>query len=222
MCARARWTACRPTCPAAAASPSGCGWPRSPPPTAWRSPGTARPHLHAHVAAATPNLRHLEWFHDHVRIESMFFDGTLDPAGGVIRPDPDAPGHGLTLRRADAEAYRWPWRVRTQDGEPVAVAGRLAGRAGRSGPDEPPRSPVPHAAFLRRRAPRPGPPRPGPGRRLRAQAGPLSQGEAHRLRVGVRLPDIYAVAPEHLVPDPADAPAEPPDRSRAGHRRLRR
>jgi hypothetical protein len=43
-------------------------------------------HLHAHAAAATPNLRHLEWFHDHVRIESLFFDGTLDPAGGVIRP----------------------------------------------------------------------------------------------------------------------------------------
>lgn len=32
------------------------------------------PHLHAHVAAATPNLRHIEWFHDHVRIENMFFE----------------------------------------------------------------------------------------------------------------------------------------------------
>jgi len=36
----------------------------------------------------------------------MFFDGTLDPAGGVIRPDPAAPGLGLTLRAADAEPYR--------------------------------------------------------------------------------------------------------------------
>jgi L-alanine-DL-glutamate epimerase-like enolase superfamily enzyme len=68
--------------------------------------GHCGPHLHAHVAAATPNLRHLEWFHDHVRIESMFFDGTLDPAGGTIRPDPAAPGLGLTLRRADTERYR--------------------------------------------------------------------------------------------------------------------
>jgi L-alanine-DL-glutamate epimerase-like enolase superfamily enzyme len=68
--------------------------------------GHCGPHLHAHVAAAVPNLRHLEWFHDHVRIESLFFDGTLDPAGGVIRPDPDAPGLGLTLRTADAEPYR--------------------------------------------------------------------------------------------------------------------
>jgi len=59
-----------------------------------------------HVAAATPNLRHLEWFHDHTRIESMFFDGTLRPAGGVVRPADDAPGHGLTLRTGDADQYR--------------------------------------------------------------------------------------------------------------------
>jgi L-alanine-DL-glutamate epimerase-like enolase superfamily enzyme len=68
--------------------------------------GHCGPHLHAHAAAATPNLRHLEWFHDHVRIESMFFDGALDPAGGTVRPDPAAPGLGLTLREPDAEHYR--------------------------------------------------------------------------------------------------------------------
>jgi L-alanine-DL-glutamate epimerase-like enolase superfamily enzyme len=68
--------------------------------------GHCAPHLHAAVATAIPNLRHLEWFHDHVRIESMFFDGTLDPAGGVVTPDPDAPGLGLALRAADAERYR--------------------------------------------------------------------------------------------------------------------
>ena len=39
---RVRSTACRPTCPAAAASPSGCARPRWPPRSAWRSPGTAR------------------------------------------------------------------------------------------------------------------------------------------------------------------------------------
>jgi L-alanine-DL-glutamate epimerase-like enolase superfamily enzyme len=68
--------------------------------------GHCAPHLHAAVAATVPNLRHLEWFHDHVRIESMFFDGTLDPTGGVIRPDPGAAGLGLTLRAADAAKYR--------------------------------------------------------------------------------------------------------------------
>lgn len=64
------------------------------------------PHLHAHVALSVPNARHLEWFHDHVRIESLFFDGALDPQGGRVRPDPDAPGLGLQLRRADTEPYR--------------------------------------------------------------------------------------------------------------------
>jgi L-alanine-DL-glutamate epimerase-like enolase superfamily enzyme len=68
--------------------------------------GHCAPHLHVHAAAAVSNLRHLEWFHDHVRIESMFFDGTLDPTRGSIRPDPDAPRNGPTLRRGDGAAYR--------------------------------------------------------------------------------------------------------------------
>lgn len=68
--------------------------------------GHCAPHLHAHVAAATPNLRHLEWFHDHVRIETLFFDGTLDPTDGTVRPDPTAPGHGMTLRPDAAQPYR--------------------------------------------------------------------------------------------------------------------
>jgi hypothetical protein len=58
------------------------------------------------IGLTVPNLRHLEWLHDHVRIESMFFDGALDPAGGTITPDPDAPGLGLTLRATDAERWR--------------------------------------------------------------------------------------------------------------------
>jgi L-alanine-DL-glutamate epimerase-like enolase superfamily enzyme len=64
------------------------------------------PHLHAAVMAAIPNARHIEWFHDHVRIESMLFDGTLDPTGGTISLREDAPGLGLEFRRTDAEAYR--------------------------------------------------------------------------------------------------------------------
>jgi L-alanine-DL-glutamate epimerase-like enolase superfamily enzyme len=68
--------------------------------------GHCAPNLHAQVAAAVPNLRHLEYFHDHQRIERMLFDGTLDPAGGVLTPDPGRPGLGLELRSADAERYR--------------------------------------------------------------------------------------------------------------------
>jgi L-alanine-DL-glutamate epimerase-like enolase superfamily enzyme len=69
--------------------------------------GHCAPHLHVDVAAATVNLRHLEWFHDHVRIEGMLFDGTIRPRpGGVLVPDLGAPGHGLTFKNADAEPYR--------------------------------------------------------------------------------------------------------------------
>ncbi|MEU3663719.1 enolase C-terminal domain-like protein [Streptomyces sp. NPDC032940] len=69
--------------------------------------GHCAPHLHAHVAAAVPNTRHLEWFHDHVRIETMLFHGTLDPRGGTVRPGASGePGHGLTLDRAAADRYR--------------------------------------------------------------------------------------------------------------------
>ncbi len=68
--------------------------------------GHCAPNLHAHVGAAVPNLRHVEYFHDHQRIERLFFDGTLDPAGGSMRPDQDRPGHGMALRSADTERYR--------------------------------------------------------------------------------------------------------------------
>ena len=45
------------------------------------------PAMHLHAACAAPRLRHLEWFHDHVRIEHMLFDGAPKPANGIIRPD---------------------------------------------------------------------------------------------------------------------------------------
>ncbi len=63
------------------------------------------PNLHAHPAASVPNLRHLEYFHDHVRIENDLFDGALDPAGGALQPDQGRPGLGLTLRRERAQRY---------------------------------------------------------------------------------------------------------------------
>ena len=68
--------------------------------------GHCAPNLHAHAGAAVPNLRHVEYFHDHQRIERLFFDGALDPAGGALRPGLDRPGHGLALRHADTERYR--------------------------------------------------------------------------------------------------------------------
>ncbi len=67
--------------------------------------GHCGPHLHAAVCAAVPNVRHIEWFHDHVRIESLLFDGTLDPSGGTITPRDDRAGHGLELRPERAEQW---------------------------------------------------------------------------------------------------------------------
>ncbi len=41
----------------------------------------------SYAAAAAQNLRHIEYFHDHQRIERLLFDGALDPQGGVLSPD---------------------------------------------------------------------------------------------------------------------------------------
>jgi L-alanine-DL-glutamate epimerase-like enolase superfamily enzyme len=68
--------------------------------------GHCAPAVTGPVLACVPNLRHLEWFADHVRIERMLFDGTLDPAGGSVTPDLSRPGHGLELKGADAERWR--------------------------------------------------------------------------------------------------------------------
>jgi L-alanine-DL-glutamate epimerase-like enolase superfamily enzyme len=63
------------------------------------------PAIHLHPCCAAPVLRHLEYFHDHVRIERSFFDGVPEPVEGALRPDLSRPGNGLELRRADAERY---------------------------------------------------------------------------------------------------------------------
>ncbi|PZA12497.1 mandelate racemase [Rhodopseudomonas palustris] len=67
--------------------------------------GHCAPALHLHVACAAPRLRHLEWFHDHVRIERMLFEGAPVPRDGVIRPDLSRPGNGLAFKAQDAARY---------------------------------------------------------------------------------------------------------------------
>lgn len=64
------------------------------------------PALHAQVAGAVPNLRHIEYFHDHARLETMLLDGTAEPVDGTLGPDPSAAGHGFRLKAADAERFR--------------------------------------------------------------------------------------------------------------------
>jgi L-alanine-DL-glutamate epimerase-like enolase superfamily enzyme len=67
--------------------------------------GHCAPSMHLHAALAAPRLRHLEWFHDHVRIEHMLFDGAPVARNGEIRADLTQPGHGLVFKRQDAERY---------------------------------------------------------------------------------------------------------------------
>ena len=67
--------------------------------------GHCAPALHLPVAVTAPRFRHLEWFHDHVRIEQMLFDGAPVPRNGAIAPDLTRSGHGLTLKTSDADAY---------------------------------------------------------------------------------------------------------------------
>ena len=55
------------------------------------------PALHAPVAAAVPNLRHVEWFIDHAHLEPLLVDGTPAVRHGTLRPDVHAPGHGMTI-----------------------------------------------------------------------------------------------------------------------------
>ena len=63
------------------------------------------PSLHVHPCCAVSNFRHMEYFHDHVRIERMFFDGVPTPLHGALRPDRSRPGMGLEFKRSDAAKY---------------------------------------------------------------------------------------------------------------------
>lgn len=62
------------------------------------------PLVSTHACTAIWHFRHLEYFHDHVRIERMFFEGVSSPRdGGFLAPDRTSPGLGVEFRRSDAE-----------------------------------------------------------------------------------------------------------------------
>jgi L-alanine-DL-glutamate epimerase-like enolase superfamily enzyme len=63
------------------------------------------PALHLHPCCAAPGLAHIEYFHDHTRIESLLFDGTAHPRDGALHPDLTRPGNGLVLKAAEAQRY---------------------------------------------------------------------------------------------------------------------
>jgi L-alanine-DL-glutamate epimerase-like enolase superfamily enzyme len=63
------------------------------------------PSIHAHPCCAARPVCHIEYFHDHVRIEHMLFDGALTPIGGLLKPDLSRPGIGIEFKRADGERF---------------------------------------------------------------------------------------------------------------------
>ena len=64
------------------------------------------PALHLHLGCSARPFIHGEYFHDHVRIERMLFDGVPEPENGALRPDLTRSGHGLELKAGDAEQFR--------------------------------------------------------------------------------------------------------------------
>ncbi|MFI6808081.1 enolase C-terminal domain-like protein [Streptomyces luteogriseus] len=64
------------------------------------------PAVSAHAFCAVRRLRHLEYFHDHVRVEQLLFDGTLSSENGALSPDTGRPGLGLDVKWSEAEPYR--------------------------------------------------------------------------------------------------------------------
>jgi L-alanine-DL-glutamate epimerase-like enolase superfamily enzyme len=74
----------------------------------WNLPVSAHcaPSLHAPVTAAIPNLRHIEWFVDHARLEPLLVDGLPTVCNGALHLGADEPGHGMRIsRQAD------DWRI---------------------------------------------------------------------------------------------------------------
>jgi L-alanine-DL-glutamate epimerase-like enolase superfamily enzyme len=61
------------------------------------------PAIHAHLGCACARVRHVEYFHDHARIERLVFSGALEPRGGRLEPG-RRPGLGLALEN---DAERW-------------------------------------------------------------------------------------------------------------------
>lgn len=65
------------------------------------------PAIHAHLGCAAPRVRHAEYFHDHVRIEQLFFSGaTTKHRKGFLIPDLSQPGLGLEFKPRDAAKFK--------------------------------------------------------------------------------------------------------------------
>jgi L-alanine-DL-glutamate epimerase-like enolase superfamily enzyme len=56
------------------------------------------PAVHAFIGLAVSNLRHIEWFADHARLEPHLVDDAPEPINGQLSARRDIVGHGMSLR----------------------------------------------------------------------------------------------------------------------------
>jgi len=63
------------------------------------------PAVHMHACCAATRAAHLEYFHDHARIEHLIFDGVRSPENGDLTPDLSRYGLGLDIRRSELSRY---------------------------------------------------------------------------------------------------------------------
>ncbi|MGH9735994.1 MAG: enolase C-terminal domain-like protein [Candidatus Acidiferrales bacterium] len=63
------------------------------------------PAVHMHACCAADRAVHLEYFHDHARIENLIFDGVQPPRNGDLSPDLSRYGLGLEIRRDELSRY---------------------------------------------------------------------------------------------------------------------
>jgi L-alanine-DL-glutamate epimerase-like enolase superfamily enzyme len=64
------------------------------------------PALHGAIGPAVAPLRNIEFFHDHVRLERLAFDGGAALRAGGLAADRSRPGLGLEVKWTDIETYR--------------------------------------------------------------------------------------------------------------------
>jgi L-alanine-DL-glutamate epimerase-like enolase superfamily enzyme len=64
------------------------------------------PSIHATLCCALSPAMNVEYFHDHVRIERMFFEGALTANNGMLKPNVSEHGLGLNFKRSDADKFK--------------------------------------------------------------------------------------------------------------------
>jgi len=56
------------------------------------------------LCACVVNLRHVEWFADHARLEPILVSGCAEAWGGALHTTRDVLGHGMQLSK-EAEQF---------------------------------------------------------------------------------------------------------------------